>query len=356
MRTADAWSHRTVTLFAAVVLAASACSDDDGGDNVRAEQAGTASASATTSKVEEIAFQGVSQGLTLAQPGGAELRVILEELPGEQLHPDWSPDGSRLAFVQATDDRTWEVWLSDPTGGDARPLVEEYPAELEGLIWDSPAWARDGTQIAMVGFVGNPNFELPTRAVLAIVDVAAGTLSVAGDYSFDGPFAGLGFPRWSPEGDRLAVILGTFDDEDNWTGGAIAVISRSEGAWSEPKVITAFDDFADRPDWHPTDDLIVFTTHDIGGFPVTDEASNLYTVRPDGSELTQITHFAAGAERAVQPTWIQDGRILFVRVSGANDADRSIARVNADGTDQQVLIESSLVGPENNPHPRLRPV
>jgi len=49
-------------------------------------------------------------------------------------------------------------------------------------------------------------------------------------------------------------------------------------------LITAVGDWADRPDWHPTDELIVFSTYGYVSFQGTDEASNLFTIRPNGTD------------------------------------------------------------------------
>jgi Tol biopolymer transport system component len=282
--------------------------------------------------------------------------VILDELPGDQLHPDWSPDGSQLAFVQATDDATWDVWVSDPRGNDPEPLLSEYPAELQGLIWDTPAWSRDGSRIAMIGYEGNPNLELPTRSVLAIVDVATDEVSVPFDFALDDPVPGLSFPRWSPDGNAMALTVGRFDENLDFTGEAVAVTTLEGDTWSTPVVITPFDDFASRPDWHPTEDVIVFGTHDVGYLPSTDKPSNLFTVRPDGSGLTRVTDFGPGEERASQPTWTSDGRIIFAYVTGPNDEKINIAFINRDGSALEVVAGPDAVGLGNRPHPRLRPV
>jgi hypothetical protein len=50
---------------------------------------------------EWIVFQGAPPGLSLIQPDGAGNHVILGP-PGDQVHPDWSPDGSRIAYVQTS--------------------------------------------------------------------------------------------------------------------------------------------------------------------------------------------------------------------------------------------------------------
>ena len=351
---------KRVALPLVVAFALASCGGD--GDEA-AERATTTSPSAPPIESpavgegqEWIVFHGVSLGFTLIRPDGTGNHVILDELPGDQLHPDWSPDGSRLAFVQATDDATWDIWISDPRGTNPEPLLAEYPAELTGLIWDNPAWSRDGSRIAMIGYDGNPNLELPTRAVLAIVNVATDNVSVPFDFAIDDPVPLLSFPRWAPDGNAIVLTVGRLDKNLNVTGEAIAVTTLAGGTWSTPVVITPFDDFASRPDWHPTDDLIVFGTHDVGGLQSTDKPSNLFTVRPDGNGLTRVTDFGPGEERASQPTWTSDGRIIFTHITGAADEKRDIAFINPDGSSLEGVAGPDAVGVGNRPHPRLRPV
>ena len=109
--------------------------------------------------------------------------------------------------------------------------------------------------------------------------------------------------------------------------------------------------FASYPDWHPSDDLIVFTTYDLGEYQATDEPSNLYTIRPDGSDLRAVTTFGPADQRATQPTWTPDGaRIMFTLVGQADgfDGPRQVATIAPDGSDQVIP------GPEGT-HARLRP-
>jgi hypothetical protein len=131
--------------------------------------------------------------------------------------------------------------------------------------------------------------------VLAIVTVASGEITVLGELESS---AGLlhSFPRWSPAGDAFVVVLDHFKGDES-VGGRIAVIRRTDAGWSKPKPITKVVG-GPRADWHPTDDLIVFCTNDVGSVQVTDEASNLFTVRSDGSKLSQITDYGPGKERA----------------------------------------------------------
>ena len=189
--------------------------------------------------------------------------------------------------------------------------------------------------------------------MLAIVAVETGEIEIAGDLaSADGSLHS--FPRWSADGDALVVVEDRFDGQA-YLGGRIAVVRRTDAGWSTPDPITDVV-AAPRADWHPTDDLIVFCTNDVGGVQVTDDPSELFTVRDDGSDLQQITEFGAGAERASQPSWTSDGRIIFTYITGNADERLNVAFVEADGTNRVIAIGPDLVGIGNRPHPRVRPV
>ena len=296
-------------------------------------------------------FQGAPLGLSLARPDGSGNHVILGP-PGDQLHPDWSPDGSQIAYVQATDAGS-AIWITDPQGTTPAPLGFDAQDGLAGLFWDNPAWSPDGSRIATIGYEGDPQTSLPARSVLAIIDVASGELTIAGELaSADGMLHS--FPRWSPGGDALVIVVDRLTG-DEYLGGNLAIVRQAGAGWSEPEPITEIVD-SPRADWHPTEDLIVFCTNDVGGVQVTDEPSNLATIRVDGTDLTQVTDYGAGEDRASQPSWTSDGRIIFTSITGVDDERLSVAFINADGSGLEVAVGSGAVGLGNRPHPRLRPV
>ena len=125
----------------------------------------------------------------------------------------------------------------------------------------------------------------------------------------------------------------------------------------EPVTLTPLTEpsaWATYPDWHPTDDLIVYSTR-----PWTMAAglepgpSNLFTIRPDGSERKQVTHFGADGPRAVEPTWTPDGTgIIFTSVEGAGYGNPTMATIAADGGG---LTSATASGPMFGIHSRLRP-
>ncbi len=296
-----------------------------------------------------IVYQGAPLGLSLIRPDGSGNHVILGP-PGDQLHPDWSPDGSKIAYAQATD-AAQSIWITDPRGASPAPLFATIPAELKGMFLDNPAWSPDGSRIAAIAYAGDPQ-GLPVSSTLVIVNVASGQVTLAGKLeSADGSLHS--FPRWSPDGSALVLVLDQFDGEE-YIGGRIAIVRDTEGTWSAPKSIT---DVLDPPrvDWHHTEDLIVYVTNDVGSVESTDDPSNLFTIKSDGSGLTQVTNFAAGGDRASQPTWTSDGQIIFDLITGSEDSRGSIAFINADGSGLRVAVPTTFIGVGNRPHPRLRP-
>ena len=108
--------------------------------------------------------------------------------------------------------------------------------------------------------------------------------------------------------------------------------------------------WATYPDWHPTDDRIVFSTRPWTELP--DGPSRLYTIRPDGSELTPLTP-ADDPARAVQPSWTPDGTsVVFTRVIGTGFGNPAIATILGDGS---LLGPATGNGWQFGTHPRLRP-
>jgi dipeptidyl aminopeptidase/acylaminoacyl peptidase len=160
-------------------------------------------------------------------------------------------------------------------------------------------------------------------------------------------------PRWSPDGRRIVVEMQRWSDTSSnadLTGTAIGVanLDHATPTWNQ---LTDWTMWATYPDWHPTQDLIVFATRpwdDLDTGP-----SNLCTIRPDGTGLTPLTAFEAAQTRAVQPSWTPDGRqIIFTAVEGTGFGSPTMATILSDGTG---MTSATTSGPMFGTHPRLRP-
>lgn len=74
-------------------------------------------------------------------------RRLTNPREGSDRSPRWSPDGTRLAFISTRKGGRPQVWLIDPTGGEARCL------ETEQAVSTEPVWSPDGSQIAFAAGV-----------------------------------------------------------------------------------------------------------------------------------------------------------------------------------------------------------
>ena len=291
----------------------------------------------------------VARGIYLVRPDGTESHALLPDANYRTFHPDWSPDGAKIAFDAETGGGN-EIWVVNADGTDAAAIVQRSTdcAISCGEVAE-PAWSPDGSKIAFVRFqLGASGLE---AAVIEVQDVASGDRRVV--YRAPSKTA-LDYPRWSPDGQSIVFTMTRYPDTQintgTATGSAIAVIDvTKEGA--KPVVLTDWSMYANYPDWRPGSHEIVFSTYGLGEFQSTDEPSNLYTINPDGSGLKTLTKFGKAEQRATQPTWTPDGsRIIFALVGqqAGMDNPRHAAFIEANGSD---IVDIGV----NATHPRLRP-
>src|SRR5918911_4964518 len=68
----------------------------------------------------------------------------LDFIPGDT-EPEWSPDGTRIAFVTYRDGDA-DIYAVAPDGSGARNLTFSYTYDVD------PAWSPDGKRIAFVTY------------------------------------------------------------------------------------------------------------------------------------------------------------------------------------------------------------
>jgi Tol biopolymer transport system component len=271
-----------------------------------------------------LAYQWVLGGtehILTMNGDGSESHLVPLDVDGNLTHPDWSPDGTRFTFgVDGGGDHR-EVWVANTDGSDAHVVV---PCADACFGTDYPSWSPDGTSIVYSFFDGPGPFDgPPASSTIRVVDVATGVSRVVTS-SENGEL--VDNPRWSRDGSTIVLQTDRFDDQGNEIASFIAVAPSAGGPFTR---LTDGEMFGMYPDWSPTEDLIVFCTYDLGPFQTTTEASNLYTIRPDGTGLTALTDFPRGGDRATQPTWTRDGTGILI--TWEVDGVRNGAVVPAEG-------------------------
>jgi TolB protein len=302
------------------------------------------------------------QGVYLVRPDGRDQHLLLTDPAG---HPDWSPDGKRIAVATEPADGMGEIWIVNADGTDAKQLIacSGAPCAYVG----APAWSPDGKQLAFQRVLSAP---APGNEVdqIEVMDPATGATHVVAMPPVAGSeMAEYINPRWSPDGTQIVFTVMRYPTpptDENILSSSIAVVKADGSEADAPRILTDPAMFGSYPDWSPDGLRIVFNTYPLGSFQDTTKATNLYTIQPDGTGLTQVTHFGENDTRATQPTWTPDGkRIIFMHIARDPSqpwGDRHIAIVNADGSNLTMIPVPPGPGVPpgdmwNGTHARMRP-
>jgi len=107
------------------------------------------------------------------------------------------------------------------------------------------------------------------------------------------------FPTWSPDGNFIAYISYIEDTPNLWV----------TDLYGNAKQLTYFEDedTALWPSWSPVSDVIAFTYNQQG----SDIGEKLYTIKPDGTQLTELLSCPDARDHYSEPDWSPDGQTLY---------------------------------------------
>jgi Tol biopolymer transport system component len=337
--------HHRFALIAliGITAAVSGCGSSD--EESRATKPAAASPGASTADGDAWIIYQSEHGLRRVLPNGFNANPVLSEFATNSLHPDFSPDGKYLAFNVDDPDGTRDLWTSSWDGVDPVRLVDCI-APCRDV--DSPAWSPDSTSVAFVR-IDNVDGHNP-GSLLQVVDLKSGDITTV--YATKGADYLVG-PRWSPDGMSMVAGVERFIDDGNdteeITGKAIVVIHLDRTP-AVMDVIRPFEDFASYPDWHPTKDLILFEQGGHHPLDPADPPQNVFTARPDGSDVKQVTRQGLDDDGLWMATFRTDSEgILATRVARPS-GDRTIVSIALDGT----ITDVSAGSPRLGAHPRQR--
>lgn len=209
--------------------------------------------------------------------GAGRRKVTSPPRGADDMQPDWSPDGSTIAFMRC-DESSCRVFQVNARGKALK--------RLSACDCGSPAWSPNAKQLAVSrGFGGVANDQVKFNEIFAL-DVAGGALRQITRVTASRPYsADVDHPVWAPDGKRLV-----FEVHNSRTGEpagrrALFVINADGSAQRQ---LTPWSLNGSDPDWSPNGKLITFRS-----VPGREQHGNLFTVNLDGSGLKQLTRYPA---------------------------------------------------------------
>jgi Tol biopolymer transport system component len=247
------------------------------------------------------------QQIFTVRPNGHQLRQITN-VDGAAGLPDWSPDGRQIAFTL----NDCSVAMMDSDGGNLSVLVEDA-----GLCQGDASFTPDGSRLVYTRF----DFALEVEQIWS--------MKIDGSDQQFITDAGGPDPNVSPNGQKISFKGGP--------DGALFVanIDGSGIVQVSPSISVTY-----KHDWAPDGQHLVVSDNSE---PAPDEAANVVTVRPDGSDWTYVTHYPAGFIANVGG-YSPDGQWIVFRLQGPGLVP-TMYRIRPDGTDLHALFASSDIVP-----------
>ena len=244
------------------------------------------------------------------------------ELRLNEPFPSYSPDGRRIVYsAQAHNgldpqDTSIEIMNADGTG--VKTLFKK-----EGYSAFNAVWSPTGDKIALsVGHYFRR--EAGPAAPIALMNPdGSGYREIVDDG------VNNGFPSWSPDGKKIVYKHGK----------QLAILNVADG---KSTMLTDGKHYDNFPSWSPKGDVIMFTSDRVGG------DFQLFTIRPDGTDIRQITKDGINAHSKWSPDgeWVvfTSGRMGFKDEMALHDGlpqpYGEIFAMRLDGTDVRQLTDN----------------
>ncbi|MFV2006850.1 MAG: prolyl oligopeptidase family serine peptidase [Longimicrobiales bacterium] len=263
--------------------------------------------------------------------------------------PQVSPDGGQILFTRGwvdkiNDRRRSSIWIMNADGSRSRVLIEG----------SSPIWSPDGTRVAFID-EGQPDGR---QIFVRWMDAEGATTQITRVENSPGNL------RWSPDGTQISFTMSVDSDNSEWN---VKLPSRPEGAkWTKaPKVVDRLSYRRDRrgfiddgythifvvpaeggtprqltdgdwnhsgPEWMPDGKSLVFTSLRVEDAEYMWRESEIYSVSVADRSIRQITN-RKGPDGSPVPS--PDGRLIAYQGQDWSEdtyRENGLYVMNADGS------------------------
>ena len=222
-------------------------------------------------------------------------RENLSNHPRHDMDPDWSPDGTKIAFISNRNGGVYQIYVMDADGKNQIKLTDGPRRKQD------PDWSPDGGKIAFTAHADLKNDRFPHIGVMD----AGGKNRVVFEKD-------AWAPSWSPDGGQIAFV-------SRRDGGAEIYVIGADGQGLERLT----DDFLGGLSLSFSPDgrrIAYYSSHE--------EFHHIYVIGADGKNRTRLTH---NQEHHTYPAWSPDGGAIAYVVAKDGFLGGKIHLMTADG-------------------------
>jgi len=217
---------------------------------------------------------------------------------------DWSPDGRQLTFT--LDDCS--IGFVDADGSNYRVLPPEDPTSIPGenVCDGDSSFMPDGAHVIYDHYDARTDTE------------TFNTMRLDGTDRHVLPITGVCCdPNVSPDGTRVIFHPGD---------GPLAVANLDGTGFRQ---LSPDWQVGIKSDWAPDGSRIVFWNTRV---PEPEDLTNVYTVKPDGTDLRQLTQFTDPSYRVSGTGYSPDGQWILFKLERTDLGTNALYRTRPDGT------------------------
>jgi TolB protein len=263
--------------------------------------------------------------INVVEPDGTGVKALTSGA-FNHLCAAYNADGSKIAYC-SNETGAFEIWTMAADGTGQAQLTK-----LGGFA-TFPDFSPDGSLVAFGGTSGTD-----THSEILTVDTATGGTVTALTSCADGkPGCGNAFPAWSPDGSQIAWIHTPDTDSNGDAVGAQVWVMNADG--SNAHALTTDAPNKDQlPDWSPDGTRIAYESGPGG-------SGAIWVMNADGSDQHLVLGCTASDPAPCAkgdyggPAWSPDGQqIAFLSFPADSSSDRPVMVMNADGSNPHRVI------------------